>query len=70
MRTISRVSHIVAWVFAFVQIAVLLSACLSGFNEVSLGLAIVSQVAFVLFLFISTIADQSPVAVRARVRHG
>jgi len=70
MRIVSRVSHCIAWVFAFTQILVLLSACLSGFNEVSLGLAIVSLVAFVLFLFISTITEQSPVAVRARVRHG
>ncbi len=69
MRTISKVSHIIAWLCAFLQLAVLLSACLRGFSEVSLGLAIVGQVAFVLFIYISTITDQS-VAVRARVRHG
>ena len=70
MKTISKASHVIAWIFAFLQIAVLLSACLRGFSELSLGLAIVGQVAFVFFLFISTITDQPPVAVRARVRHG
>ena len=70
MKTISKASHIIAWGFAFLQIAVLLIACVRGFSEVCLGLAVVGQVAFVFFLYISTITEQSSVAVRARVRHG
>jgi Na+-driven multidrug efflux pump len=67
---ISKASHLIAWFFAFAQIVVLLSACFRGLNEVSLGLAIVSLVAFFVFLFISSIIDQSRVPVRTRVPHG
>jgi hypothetical protein len=52
------------------EILVLLSTCVSGFTELRLGLAVIGQVAFFGFLFISTLADESRIAVRQRVRHG
>jgi hypothetical protein len=70
MRTISRVAHFLAWTFGALQLAVLLSTCLTGFSEMRLGLTVISQVAFFAFLFISSLADQTPVTVRTRVRHG
>ena len=70
MKTISSVAQFLAWAFAALQLVVLLSTCLSGFSEIRLGLTVISQVAFFVFLFISTLADQSRIAVRAKVRHG
>lgn len=70
MKTVSRVAQFLAWTFAAVQLLVLLSTCASGFSEMQLGLTVLSQVAFFAFLLISTVADHSRVAVRARVRNG
>ena len=64
MRTIGKLAHYIAWTFAVLQIVVLLSACLSGFSAVQLGIAVFSQVAFFAFLFISTMAEAAQTAVR------
>lgn len=70
MRTVSRIAHYVAWTFACLQIVVLLSTCVGGFSEVRLGLAVIGQVAFFGFLFISTLADENRVGVRQHVKQG
>ena len=70
MRTIGRTAHYLAWTFACMQIVVLLSSCVSGFSEVRLGLAVIGQVAFFVFLSISTLADETRTTVRQQVREG
>jgi hypothetical protein len=70
MKTLSKVAHSIAWLFAFLQIAVLLRACLYGFNDSSVGLALASLVGFFVFLSISTVTEQPKIAVRTRVRNG
>lgn len=65
MRFIGKLTHYIAWTFAVLQIGVLLSACLSGFSAVQLGLAVFSQVGFFAFLFISTMAEAAQSTVRA-----
>jgi hypothetical protein len=68
METVGRVAHYAAWTFAVMQILVLLSTCLTGFSEVQLGLAVIGQVAFFGFLFISTLAEGSRIPVRGQAR--
>ena len=70
MKTVGKVAHFLAWTFAYLQIAVLLSTCLSGFSELKLGLVIVSQIAFFGFLFLSKLAEESPIAVRSGLGNG
>jgi hypothetical protein len=70
MRTVARAAHYIAWTFACMEILVLLSTCVSGFSELKLGLAVIGQVAFFGFLYISTLADEPRIAVRQHVRHG
>jgi hypothetical protein len=70
MKTVATAAHYLAWTFACMEIFVLLSTCVSGFSELQLGLAVIGQVAFFGFLFVSTLADERRVAVRQQVRHG
>jgi hypothetical protein len=70
MKTVAKAAHYVAWTFACLQMVVLLSACVVGFSELQLGLAVIGQVAFFGFLFISTLAEEPGAAVRQEVRRG